>query len=354
MLAVIDFLTYLVHRERSMGRTILTWVEVLCIIVGPFIFLSGVDGNQPNDCCSDSAVFAPPHRLTIYILILLGAAAYFYSTWRTKLAPPLWELIVNCFLLTGFVLNVFIGVQIQEGFVWLLGNVSIGALFLTILIKNHQLLFDETFSWTGESKNLFEKMCRTILKSNFFIKYPLLLLFCLPLLLLLSALLFVFGQRPDSAIRAFTETYKHGLSQWDYRCDNVHCGGHYLCSVAANGHSEIVKPQRYGKRNGGNIICNRQLLISNAFEELIEQRWPGFHRVIRKKYDHVGDVVHKYYSVFNNKFFSDIIYILMKPLEWFFLIVLYLVDRKPENRIAQQYLERSERIAISKNLDLLK
>ncbi len=28
---------------------------------------------------------------------------------------------------------------------------------------------------------------------------------------------------------------------------------------------------------------------------------------------------------------------LVKPLEWFFLIVLYLTDEKPENRIALQY-----------------
>ena len=28
---------------------------------------------------------------------------------------------------------------------------------------------------------------------------------------------------------------------------------------------------------------------------------------------------------------------MMKPLEWLFLAVLYLVDEKPENRIAVQY-----------------
>lgn len=35
----------------------------------------------------------------------------------------------------------------------------------------------------------------------------------------------------------------------------------------------------------------------------------------------------------------DLIYYLMKPLEWLFLLVLYLVDRKPENRIAMQYIK---------------
>jgi hypothetical protein len=33
----------------------------------------------------------------------------------------------------------------------------------------------------------------------------------------------------------------------------------------------------------------------------------------------------------------------MKPLEWIFLLVLYLADREPETRIAQQYLHRDHR-----------
>ena len=39
------------------------------------------------------------------------------------------------------------------------------------------------------------------------------------------------------------------------------------------------------------------------------------------------------------KWAMDLIYYLMKPLEWLFLLVLYLVDRKPENRIAMQYIK---------------
>ena len=34
---------------------------------------------------------------------------------------------------------------------------------------------------------------------------------------------------------------------------------------------------------------------------------------------------------------EHIVYIIMKPLEWLFLLVLYLFDTKPENRIATQY-----------------
>jgi hypothetical protein len=347
VLTVIDFFLYLLQHKRVVKSSALKCIETFAVIVTPLIFIFLADFDTVNDCCSDSAFFAPPHRLTIYVLIVLCAGVYFYSSWRTKLSTPLLELLVNCFLLMGVVLNIFISIQAKEAFLWLSGNLPIIALFLTTLIKNHQLLSNETFSWNIKNRNLFGKLCNTILRSNVFIKYPLLLILCLPLLIILALLLLIFGQEPDSAIKAFTETYKHGLSQWDYMCDNVQCGGHYLCSVAANGHSKIVKPQRYGERNGTKIICNRQLLISNAFEELIEDKFPRLHRTIRKKYDHVGNFVHRFYNVFNNKFFSDVIYFLMKPLEWFFLVTLYLFDQKPENRIAQQYLNQKERLAIT-------
>ena len=40
----------------------------------------------------------------------------------------------------------------------------------------------------------------------------------------------------------------------------------------------------------------------------------------------------------NKPWQADLIYIIMKPLEWLFLITLYLFDVNPENRIAVQYI----------------
>ena len=91
------------------------------------------------------------------------------------------------------------------------------------------------------------------------------------------------------------------------------------------------------------IICNRPLLISNAFEELIQERLLGIHQIIRRIYNKVGDLVHRYYGIFNNKYVSDLVYIAMKPFEWMFLLTLYLFDQKPENRIAKQYLHFNDR-----------
>ena len=129
-------------------------------------------------------------------------------------------------------------------------------------------------------------------------------------------------------------------------CNNVECGGHFLCSVAAKGHRSIVQPERYGERNGNKIICNRQLLVANAFEELLQDRLPYVHKHVRQQYNTVGSLVHRYYSVFNNKFVADTVYVLMKPVEWFFVLVLYTFATRPEDRIAKQYLSLTDRIRL--------
>jgi hypothetical protein len=311
--------------------------EFSAVIILPLIFISIFDHGVKNDCCTDSAFFSPAHRLTIYIFIIVSISAYYYSSLRTRTAPPLAELMVNAILGAALVLCVFIAIQAKELMVWISGIPAIMLFFISQMIRNHRMLLAELEDQVISEQDPYSKAILWILKSNIFIKFPLLLVISVPLLLFLSLLLYVFGQRPDSAIRAFTETYKHGFSQWDYQCENVECGGHYLCSVAANGHTRVVKPVRIGKRHGHYIICNRQLLVSNAFEELIQEKCPVLHRLIRKQYDKVGDMIHRNYSIYSKKWVSDMVYIIMKPAEWAFVLVLYLADRKPEQRIARQY-----------------
>jgi hypothetical protein len=80
-------------------------------------------------------------------------------------------------------------------------------------------------------------------------------------------------------------------------------------------------------------------MIANAFENVLEEKTPKMHRVIRDFYDKYGFPIADY--IRTNKVACDITYIVMKPLEWLFLIVLYLVDVNPENRIVVQYMLRS-------------
>ena len=160
------------------------------------------------------------------------------------------------------------------------------------------------------------------------------IVFMIPVLILLICIMMLFGQRPDEAIKAFLETSDWTLSQKISPPPIVE-EGHYLCTVSLKGHKNIVKPTRMGIRRGKRIVVNRQLCIANAFEDLIKEKTPRFHHFIRYIYDKYGYPLSKH---INTAWQADIIYILMKPLEWIFLIVLYLFDKKPENRINLQYI----------------
>jgi len=327
------------------------WVLAFIQMLYPALYLVA-DWGVRNDCCTDSAFFSPEHRLSIYVLIGLCIGAYFYSLFKKSVAPPLIEVILNCLLLVGIVLNVLVAIHVREWYFWMIGNVPVIFLFLFALVRNHALLGEalEGDHFPEEGQGRLQLFCRRILLLKPLYKIPILFIVCLPLLIVLAGILLLFGQKQDSLIRAFTDTYHHGLSQWDYQCEGVVCGGHFLCTIAAQGHGAVVRPIRSGVRAGRNITCNRQLLISNAFEELLEQKWPALHRPVRRLYNRIGDQIHRHYGLFRHKWVSDLVYVIMKPLEWIFLLVLYCSDRKPENRIAQQYMSAADRKEIRRGI----
>ena len=157
-----------------------------------------------------------------------------------------------------------------------------------------------------------------------------------PLLGILICILVLFGQKPDAVIKAWTETADWNLSQ-RVGPQNIYYDEHYLCTVAAGGHEKVVKPVRLGERHGHKVIVNRQLCVANAFEQILEEKTPNFHRHVRHFYDTYGFPIAK---LIHSPFVADVIYFVMKPLEWMFLIVLYFCDVNPENRIAVQYLPK--------------
>lgn len=158
-----------------------------------------------------------------------------------------------------------------------------------------------------------------------------------PLLGIIICILLLFGQQPDSTIRAWTETSDWNLSLHTAP-QNIYYDEHYLCTVAAGGHRRVVKPIRMGVRHGHPVIVNRQLCVANAFEQILEERVPDLHRRIRNFYDRYGFPVAK---LIRSPYAADVVYFIMKPLEWVFLLVIYATDVKPENRIAVQYLSKN-------------
>ncbi|MDK7272025.1 DUF6688 domain-containing protein [Actinotignum sp. GS-2025c] len=167
--------------------------------------------------------------------------------------------------------------------------------------------------------------------------WPLLaLLGLIPVLGIFLLILVLFGQEPNAAIKAFTETSDWTLSQ-RVSPPNTYYDEHYLCTVAAGGHPAVVKPIRDGVRGGHRITVNRQLLIANAFEQVLEEKTPRAHRAIRSFYNRYGFPLSR---LIRTRLAADIVWIAMKPLEWLFLAVIYLVDARPEDRIAIQYTGR--------------
>ena len=162
------------------------------------------------------------------------------------------------------------------------------------------------------------------------------LLALLPVLGILVMILLLFGQQPDSVILAFTKTSDWILSG-EIAPPPVAYDTHYLCTVSLRGHRKLVKPIRYGIRRGEKIVVNRQLCVANAFEQLIEEKTPRLHRKIRNFYDTYGYPISKH---INSAWSADVVYLIMKPLEWFFVAVLYLCDVNPEDRIHSQYLPK--------------
>lgn len=348
ILVTLDFMLFIFTGKRLYPIIFQRLIEVASILFLPLFYFNVMD-SYGNDCCSDSATFSPDHRLTIYTIFLFCIIVFFISAYKKEIISPIVETIINSTILGAIIFNVVIAIQINS-FIWMIGNLPIIILFIFELIKNHERITEYGKKIDFNSLNKVQKLAWNLLNSRLIVKIPLLLILVLPILSLISSLLLLFGQKPDSIIRAFTDTYKHGFSQLDYMCDNVMCGGHFLCSVAAKGHKNIVHPTRLGERGRRSIMCNRQLLISNAFEELLEELIPKTHRKIRTNYNKVGNMIHKHYGIFNIKLVSDIVYLLMKPLEWMFILTLYTFDKNPENRIAKQYLRPEDRKKIDQLL----
>lgn len=325
----------------EIGSSIMSGPLAIFFVGGLSMFyLFALDIHLENDCCGDSATFSPAHRLSIYVWIILCFSGFCYAKIRKIIAPPIIEVLINLLLLIGIVLVIFIAIQIVPP-LNIVGCIPILIIFMITLLERQAKIMALAKEGTYSTNNRINQLAAQILTLGFFKRFPLLMFLCLPLITLVSSILLLFGQQPDSVIKAFTQTYTHGFSQLDHLCYNVQCGGHYLCSVAANGHPAIVQPKRLGIRHGHYIICNRQLLIANAFEELLAEKHPRLHQIIRKNYNKVGHQIHRHYHVFEYKYLSDFIYLLMKPAELIFYITLYTFDTQPENRIEKQYLPKS-------------
>ena len=277
--------------------------------------------------------------LTVWVIALAGFAGYLtVSFLPLRKTPPLLLVLGMSAMYLGTVESILWGVQIyQDPFT----SLPLLLLPLNCILITARTILSKIREWERIPHEMhkihqipFLRGCSRILDNARV--WPLAaFLLMWPLLGILIAILVLFGQAPDSVIRAWTETSGWNLSR-RVAPQNVHYDEHYLCTVAAGGHRKIVKPLRLGMRHGHEVIVNRQLCVANAFEQVLEERTPRFHRALRNFYDKYGFPVAR---CIRSPYAADLIYYLMKPLEWFFLAVLYLTDVHPEDRIAVQYMK---------------
>ncbi len=288
------------------------------------------------------------HILSIVVIYLLAYISYiFLRKKKGEIAPLLYVLCWSLVLLAN-ILSLVVLVQLWEHLfgeyeyytdplgisselLLLLPGINFFICSISLFLEYKRKYIQEGLSKTFENKFL-DKINKIIIKSSNW--NLVIILFTFPVLIILILILILFGQDADSLIKVFTETSDWTLSQ-QISPPPVSGGGHYLCTVALRGHENIVKPKRFGLRGGKKIVVNRQLMVANAFEDMIMEKFPKFHKFIRDIYDSYGYPLSK---LITNSYKADLTYILMKPLEYLFLICLYLVDKKPENRIRKQYL----------------
>lgn len=294
-------------------------------------------GGGEIDVHSPLASWSMP---TVFAIFLLGMISYYLIRKRKLNLPP---LMIICSMSGIFICSIYMIIFIIQLSNNMIEKSFQGIPFLILFPINYILCsiraqmevikrYKEQNITAKEYNNKFLNKCSKLLydTDNWSV---IAIILSIPLTFILICILVLFGQRPDEMVKAFLETSDWTLST-KISPPPVTYDAHYLCTVSLRGHKKLVKPIRMGIRKGEKIVVNRQLCIANAFEDLIHERTPKFHHFIRSIYDKYGYPLSKH---INNAIQADITYIMMKPLEWLFLIILYMFDEKPENRISTQY-----------------
>ena len=275
----------------------------------------------------------------VALIALLGFVGYFILLFvDAEKLPPLISVLSMAGLMIFNIFQIVYAIQIVKNIenlqvYFYVYHFNISILSANVLRKQIKEQVDMMKDKVNDVNNhkIFQWLYS---RMNSFSKYTLIVFISMFVIIAILEIIFVLvGQGLDAPINVFTNTADWTFSK-QIPPPPLEQEGHYLCTVAAGGHKKVVKPLRLGTRRGETIVVNRQLCIANAFEEVIQEKFPKFHKKVRNIYDTYGYPISKHITT---AFKADIIYILMKPLEWIFLIFLYMVDIHPEQRISRQY-----------------
>lgn len=328
---------------RSQRKNNLDFLLISCLSFSAFLFFCGIeyykaDFYQPIDIISEGGYtpLASAHLLTLGTFFTMAFIALLLIWIKEKQLPPIVFVLLSSFILIGIVLSSITLIQVlinnehNRTFLFMCMPVVFIATALTIMLRVIKLEANEA-AVRRYSNPTISFLNALAAKVQLLPTATVILM--LPIFWIVVLVLTLFGQNSHSITDVFTETstwyfsHKTHPPYLDHR-------GHYLCTVAAYGNSKLVKPLLLGHRHGQVIIVNRQLQIANAFEGLLQHYLPTMHKLIRNFYDKYGYSLSQKIST---PVLSNIVYCLMKPLEYFFLIVLYATYSKPESEIRKQY-----------------
>lgn len=347
ILTIINFVMLFIKKQSDAGKKVAKRFEYITVVLGSIysmLVTAFLEIQWNADWIKqlvNSQLHAPIYTknlLTIIVLSAIGIGGYLLLSFvPLNMMPPL--------VIVSSISAMYLG--IIQCAIWSI-QVSSNAIVLAIFPVNCILIALKTIRYKIEEWNALKKTSEKIYKHSILNfcnkmlndakKWPLIaFILMIPLLGGIIMILALFGQQPDACIKAWTETSDWTLSR-QVSPQNIFYDEHYLCTVAAGGHRKVVKPIRMGERHGHAVVVNRQLCIANAFEQIIEEKTPKFHRAVRGFYDSYGFPIAK---LIHSPYIADFVYFIMKPLEWIFIVVLYFTDVNPENRIAVQYFPLS-------------
>ena len=358
VLAIYQAVMLFLEANKKMSKTgvgfdqIVIWYGIILefLYITEIRYATGSDWHVQLENLEKHTPIYSGALLTIIVIFLLGIIGYFYLRFcPLKKMPPLMAVFSISAMYLWLIGIIVFTVQVFGGETMGDGNLDLYLLIYPfcitcIIIRTVLCKIREWNELEIEKEKIYNNaflnfLDRLLSNSGFWPVYA--LIFMLPLLGVVIGILMLFGQSPDSIIKAWTETADWRLSLKEPP-QNIYYDEHYLCTVAAGGHRRIVKPIRKGIRHGHEVIVNRQLCVANAFEQILEEKMPHFHKLLRGVYDRYGFPIAR---VIKNKWMADLIYILMKPLEWFFVTVIYMTDVHPENRIATQYMGKLPKLS---------
>ena len=346
LLSAFKIIGHQVSKERS------NLVDFISTVIIPFIFFTCIYGmrkyTEPIVLGADLSELHIPiahaHYLTVMTLLAFSIASlWILKSFSRSLSPILYVLFTSG-LVMGIILNIIFFIQSAINLKDPISIYLVVLVFINLIVEFliglktglDEFIKREELAKKEYTNVLLAKIYSLLIKGKSL--YPIIFMMVIPVFIVIQCILILFGQQPDSIIKAFVET-----SDWTFSKRQspqpIHADGHYLCTVTLRGHKKLVKPVRYGLRHDHVIMVNRQLLIANAFENILEEYVPRIHKLIRGFYDKYGLPIAK---CINSPWAADVTYIIMKPLEWIFILCLYIVDKNPENRIAVQYLPKKD------------